>query len=186
MNIEKIEIQPGQYVWVDTEAEINENDFILTKDNRIVEVSYLLSSDLEQASKIIAASPFLNLEGIPDYVEWLANQYWSKQPYNEDAFIKGYQAAEQEIKNDRWLSPIDTERKWQEEKLVEIFYHYPNASPAWQYMNGLIHIALESKNKFTEEDLNKAIELARLREHIMGLFIYEPEQIIEQIKSEKK
>jgi hypothetical protein len=42
-----------------------------------------------------------------------------------------------------WLSPIESERKWQEEKLVEIFYHYPNASPKWQYMNGLIQIALE-------------------------------------------
>ena len=43
-----------------------------------------------------------------------------------------------------WLSPIESERKWQEEKLVEIFSHYPNASPKWQYLNGLIHIALES------------------------------------------
>ncbi len=42
-----------------------------------------------------------------------------------------------------WLSPIESERKWQEEKLVEIFYHYPNASPKWGYMNGLIQIALE-------------------------------------------
>ena len=42
-----------------------------------------------------------------------------------------------------WLSPIPEERKWQSEKLVEIFGHYPNASPRWQYMNGLIRIALE-------------------------------------------
>lgn len=42
-----------------------------------------------------------------------------------------------------WLSPVLTEREWQEQKLVEIFGHYPNASPKWQYMNGLIHIALE-------------------------------------------
>jgi hypothetical protein len=27
--------------------------------------------------------------------------------------------------------------------LVEIFGHYPNASPKWQYLNGLILIALE-------------------------------------------
>ena len=42
-----------------------------------------------------------------------------------------------------WLSPLPNERKWQEEQLVKIFYHYPNASPRWQYMNGLIRIALE-------------------------------------------
>lgn len=52
-----------------------------------------------------------------------------------------------------WLSPVPSERKWQEEKLVEIFAHYPNASPKWQYMNGLIQIALEYI-KLTKEDDN--------------------------------
>lgn len=42
-----------------------------------------------------------------------------------------------------WLSPVPSERKWQEEKLIEIFGHYPTASPKWQYMNGLIQFALE-------------------------------------------
>ncbi len=43
----------------------------------------------------------------------------------------------------QWLSPIPSEREWQEKKLIEIFGHYPNASPRWQYMNGLIQIALK-------------------------------------------
>ena len=43
----------------------------------------------------------------------------------------------------QWLSPVKSEREWQEQKLVEIFGHYPNASPKWQYLNGLIQIALE-------------------------------------------
>jgi len=42
----------------------------------------------------------------------------------------------------QWLSLVKSEREWQEEKLAEIFHHYPNASPRWQYMNGLIHMAL--------------------------------------------
>jgi hypothetical protein len=50
-----------------------------------------------------------------------------------------------------WLSPIPSEREWQEEQLKKIFFHYPNASPRWQYMNGLIHIALEYA-KLTEEE----------------------------------
>ena len=52
----------------------------------------------------------------------------------------------------QWLSPVPSERKWQEEKLIEIFRHYPNASPKWQYMNGLIHIALEALERMKEED----------------------------------
>jgi len=46
-----------------------------------------------------------------------------------------------------WLSPIPSEREWQEEKLQEIFGHFPTASPRWQYLNGLIHIALENKTE---------------------------------------
>lgn len=46
-----------------------------------------------------------------------------------------------------WLSPIPSEREWQEEKLKEIFGHFPTASPRWQYLNGLIYIALENKTE---------------------------------------
>jgi hypothetical protein len=60
-----------------------------------------------------------------------------------------------------WLSPFPREREWQEKKLVEIFGHYPNASPKWQYLNGLIHVALEHLGlpldlpKNNIDDLNK-------------------------------
>lgn len=40
--------------------------------------------------------------------------------------------------NGQWLSPIDSERKTQEEKIKEIFPHYPDESPLWQYLNGLL------------------------------------------------
>jgi hypothetical protein len=52
-----------------------------------------------------------------------------------------------------WLSPVPTERAWQEEKLVEIFGHYPTASPRWQYMNGLIQNSLDAKQMYSEEEL---------------------------------
>jgi hypothetical protein len=35
------------------EEDINENDYIITRDGRLVQVSYLLSKDLEGASKVI-------------------------------------------------------------------------------------------------------------------------------------
>ena len=58
-----------------------------------------------------------------------------------------------DLKDGQWLSPIPSERKWQEEKLVEIFGHYPIASPKWQYLNGLIHIALEHIKSTNDETL---------------------------------
>jgi hypothetical protein len=56
-----------------------------------------------------------------------------------------------------WLSPVPTERAWQEEKLVEIFGHYPTASPRWQYMNGLIQNSLDAKQMYSEEELRNAM-----------------------------
>jgi hypothetical protein len=58
-----------------------------------------------------------------------------------------------------WLSPIKKEREWQEEKLKEIFEHYPNAAPRFQYLNGLIQIALKNiTSKKSLETLEEAAE----------------------------
>jgi hypothetical protein len=57
----------------------------------------------------------------------------------------------------QWLSPVPTERAWQEEKLVEIFGHYPTASPKWQYMNGLIQNSLDAKQMYSEQELRNAM-----------------------------
>jgi ribosomal protein S17 len=58
----------------------------------------------------------------------------------------------------QWLSPVPTERAWQEEKLVEIFGHYPTASPKWQYMNGLIQNSLDAKQMYSEQELRNAMD----------------------------
>ena len=42
-----------QNIYITNDEDINENDYIITKDGRLVEVSYLLSKDLQGASKII-------------------------------------------------------------------------------------------------------------------------------------
>ena len=52
----------------------------------------------------------------------------------------------------QWLSPIPSEKECQEQKLVEIFGHYPNASPRWQYLNGLILSALEHIEQNKKEE----------------------------------
>ena len=53
----------------------------------------------------------------------------------------------------QWLSPVVKERAWQEEQLVNIFGHYPNASPRWQYMNGLIQNSLDAEQMYTKEEV---------------------------------
>ena len=57
-------------------------------------------------------------------------------PFESEHFLKA------DTIDGQWLSPVKSERAWQEEKLFEIFSHYPWACPRWQYMNGLIDMAL--------------------------------------------
>jgi hypothetical protein len=71
--------------------------------------------------------------------------------YRQETFIKTDNV------DGQWLSPVPTERAWQEEKLVEIFGHFPTASPRWQYMNGLIQNSLDAKQMYSEEELRNAM-----------------------------
>jgi len=51
----------------------------------------------------------------------------------------------------QWLSLVKSEREWQRQKLLEIFGH-EDAAPRWQYMNGLIDMALEYIELTKEQD----------------------------------
>jgi hypothetical protein len=68
-----------------------------------------------------------------------------EQSLKESAFHKA------DTIDGQWLSPVKEEREWQEQKLLEIFGH-ENAGPRWQYMNGLIDIALEYIELTKEQD----------------------------------
>lgn len=52
----------------------------------------------------------------------------------------------------QWLSPVPSEREWQEKSLKKIFPCYPNGAPRWQYLNTLIHSALENVREEDEEE----------------------------------
>jgi len=53
----------------------------------------------------------------------------------------------------QWISPIAEEREWQEDVLKELFPSYPNGAPKWQYMNGLLQIALRYKESIEIDPL---------------------------------
>lgn len=66
-----------QYIFItDNYSDIKENDYIITKDGRLVQVSYLLSKDVQGATKVVITSdPELIKDGIKEvsegFVEWL-------------------------------------------------------------------------------------------------------------------
>ena len=43
-----------------------------------------------------------------------------------------------------WLSPIESERNWQEKHIKKIWKGYPNVCPNWQILNGLIRFSCEN------------------------------------------
>jgi hypothetical protein len=92
-----------QYVYITSHSEdINENEYIITKDGRLVQVSYLLSSDLEGASKIILTTdPKLIKDGVqavPDeFLEWFVKNQICEEVEVEGHIYKGQDETEYKI-----------------------------------------------------------------------------------------
>jgi len=69
------------------EEDINENDYIITKDGRLVQVSYLLSKDVYSASKVILAT---DQELIKDGVQSIDDnflEWFIKNPKSENVYV---------------------------------------------------------------------------------------------------
>jgi hypothetical protein len=175
MNIEKIEIN-GHYVWVDKDAEIKEGDYVYVncseiKVTEICQVSgyyneqFLFKHNsqihMDYCKKIIAASPELKLEGVPTYVEWLAEENMKQYDWVEDidgrgCFIKGYQTAEKELPTwDDVRKAIELARLIKEDGSVE--------------------------DSFTAEDISGCTEVCTYG----WSFKHSEKEIIEQLKQSK-
>jgi hypothetical protein len=77
------------------------------------------------------------------------------KPEKEDLeiFIKGVQTFVAFNSEDgSWISPVKSEKEWQESVLKELFPSYPHGASKWQYLNGLLHIALEYKEGLETEE----------------------------------
>jgi len=77
---DKVRVEPlkGFHIYITSDEDINENDYIITKDGRLVQVSYLLSKDLEEASKVILTTDQdLIKDGVQaiddEFLEWFVN-----------------------------------------------------------------------------------------------------------------
>jgi len=66
----------NHHIYITSEEEdFNENDYVIKKDGRLVQVSYLLSKDLDGGSKVVIASdPDLIADGVQaiddEFLEW--------------------------------------------------------------------------------------------------------------------
>jgi hypothetical protein len=85
----KYSVFNGVNIYITSDVEdINENDYIITKDGKLVQVSYLLSKDLEGASKVILTTDqYLIKDGVQaiddEFLEWFI-----KNPSCESVEVK--------------------------------------------------------------------------------------------------
>ena len=73
-----------QNIYITSDEDIDENDYIITKDGRLVEVSYLLSKDLEGASKVVLTTDELYIHNdlipkeyntFPQYIQKIDDEF---------------------------------------------------------------------------------------------------------------
>ena len=79
-------LRTNQYVYVTNDEDINDNDYIITKDGRLVQVSYLLSEDLIGGTKVVMTNdPTLigdGVQGIEEkFFDWFIKAYSIKKEY---------------------------------------------------------------------------------------------------------
>jgi hypothetical protein len=72
------ELRTNQYVYVTNDEDIKDNDYIITKDGRLVQVSYLLFEDLIGGTKVVMTNdPDLvreDVEPIPEkFFDWFVD-----------------------------------------------------------------------------------------------------------------
>ncbi|MCF7859812.1 MAG: hypothetical protein K9N07_10905 [Candidatus Cloacimonetes bacterium] len=105
--------------------------------------------------------PLTGTDGKQIYYDSYSQSMKPNKEYLEN-FIKGIQKGSPFVafnkEDGSWISPVKSEREWQESVLKELFPSYPHGAPRWQYLNGLLHIALEYKEGLetdeNEEDEN--------------------------------
>ena len=96
--------------------------------------------------------PLTGTDGKPIYYDSYSS---NMKPGKEDLeiFIKGIQNfVAFNTEDGSWISPVKSEKEWQESVLKELFPSYPYGAPRWQYLNGLLHIALEYKEGLETEE----------------------------------
>jgi len=144
-----------QNMHITSNEDINENDYIITKDGRLLQVSYLLSKDLEDASKVILTTDQDLIKdgvwGIEDgFLEWFV-----KNPDCEFVELRGYAI----ILPGEWEEDIPEPKQETLEEVAERYYEDEVSING--FINGVKWQQEQDKNKYSEEEV---IELLNKRE----------------------
>jgi hypothetical protein len=168
-------------IYITSDEDINENDYIINKDGRLVQVSYLLSKDLQEASKIILTT---DQDLIKDDVQSIDDEFlewFVKNPSCEEVDVANSLVRTSSFdwrtdykiiipKEEAKQETLEELKKWKEEALIA---HEINQKVIEKLM-------AEKKLMYSKEDMIKAIKFSAYG--LYGWQIREQGYFDEQVK----
>jgi hypothetical protein len=143
------------------EIELLNSEGVILKAKKTDLDEYVLYDGEDTIVDILSTSQFIDfiynnipLTGTDGKEIYYSSYPREMKPEKEDLeiFIKGLQTfVSFNAEDGSWISPIKSEKEWQESVLKEVFPSYPHGAPRWQYLNGLLHIVLEYKEQVDNE-----------------------------------
>ena len=171
----------AKHIYITSDEDINENDYIITQDGRLVQVSYLLSKDLEGASKVILTTdPDLikdSVQAIPDeFLEWFVKNPSCKEvEVMTDAFtVKEMSMLPLGTRNLKYKIIIPQEEPKQEtlEEAIKqelenhFFSNISEIKQAEYFINfGAKWQQEQDKKMYSEEDILNALHSVELKDN---------------------
>jgi hypothetical protein len=166
-------VSPQNIYITSSNADINENDYIITKDVKLVQVSYLFSKDLEGASKVILTTDQdLIKDGVQviddEFLEWFIKnpsceevevQKWSSLAECGYSYHIIIPKEEPKERLKKILGKKHPKQETLEEAANRLFYTVGNEgiSSIESFINGAKWQQEQDKNKYSEEDMIKAL-----------------------------
>jgi hypothetical protein len=196
-----------QHIYITNSEDINENDYIITKDGRLVQVSYLLSKDLQGASKVILTTDQDLIKDGVQAIEYEFLEWFVKNPSCEFINVRfGFFSITGREVNPHNVNQNHSSCTWKykvfipEDEII-IPKEEPNIIDQWLEKNGNPEIAKQveqeakelSKQETLEEAAknysNELLESKTIQPHektwIKSMFIYIAKWQAERMYSEE-
>jgi hypothetical protein len=100
----------NQHIYITSDLDINENDYIITSDGKLVQVSYLLSKDVDGGLKVIMAT---DQDLIKDGVQAIDDKFL-------EWFVKNPSCEFVEVENEMVASKLSSIERWDYEYKIII------------------------------------------------------------------
>ena len=156
-------IQPKYYrnIYITNDEDINENDYIITKDGRLVQVSYLLSKDLEGASKVILTTDHDLFKDDVQAINDEFHDWFVKNPsceFVKTKLVYDYEEHPELVGNPKeewsYYKIIIPQEKAKQDTVGKEFYESADKVITVKRQEDM------TDKKYTEEDMRKAMKYA--------------------------